>query len=160
MKCDVCEKRDATALITMIVNGKKFVRRMCPQCVKRLQNGDAYATEMAVLATMDLGDANVTCPDCGTRAIDFQRTGRVGCALCYDAFNAVLQPLMARLDGVPQHSEMTPAPAEAPVDERSARIKALRDDMFAAVNAEEYERAAQLRDAIRRLEAEGGEQSP
>lgn len=156
MKCDVCEKRDATALITMIVNGKKSVRRVCQQCVKRLQSGDAYAAEMAILATSDTPESDTVCPVCGERMADFRRTGRVGCSLCYDAFSAVMQPLMDHLRVSPQRVEAAPASEEAPADERSMRLKSLRDEMFAAVNAEEYERAAQLRDAIRQLESEGG----
>ena len=157
MKCDVCEKREATALITMIVNGKKSVRRVCQQCVRRLQSGDAYAAEMAILTTMEAPQENIACPICGTAIADFRRTGRVGCSLCYDAFTPVMQPLAARLRVSPEHADAAPVQEEAPVDEKSSRLKAMRDEMFAAVNAEEYERAAQLRDAIRQLESEGGE---
>lgn len=159
MKCDVCEKREATALITMIVNGKKSVRRLCQQCVRRMQSGDAYATTMAVLATMEPADAEVACPVCGMKAADFQRTGRVGCALCYDAFSSVMMPLISRISAAPKKEEEMPA-EEPQVSEKDTHIKTLREEMFAAVNAEEYERAAQLRDAIRRLETEGGELLP
>ena len=47
--------------------------------------------------------------------------------------------------------------AAAPENEIKAQITRLREEMFSAVNAEEYERAAQLRDQIRLLEGEGGE---
>ena len=156
MKCDICEKREATALITMIVNGKKSMRRLCQQCVRRMQSGDAYATAMAVLATMEPADAEISCPVCGMKAADFQRTGRVGCALCYDAFSGVMTPLFTRISAAPQKEEETSS--EVPqISEKDSHIKSLREEMFAAVNAEEYERAAQLRDTIRRLESEGGE---
>ena len=156
MKCDVCEKREATALITMIVNGKKSMRRLCQLCVRRMQSGDAYATTMAVLATMEPADAEITCPVCGMKASDFQRTGRVGCAMCYDAFSGVMSPLFTRISAAPKKEDETPA-EEPQASEKESQIKALREEMFAAVSAEEYERAAQLRDTIRRLESEGGD---
>lgn len=159
MKCDVCEKREATALITMIVGGKKSMRRLCQQCVRRMQSGDAYATTMAVLATMEPAE-EVTCPVCGMKAADFQRTGRVGCAMCYDAFSGVMMPLFTRISAAPKKETEDAVPEATPQNENITQIKALREDMFAAVNAEEYERAAQLRDTIRRLEAEGGEALP
>ena len=155
MKCDVCGRRDAKAVITMIVAGKNTVRRVCPQCVKKLQRGDAYATQMAVLGTMTAPETELVCPRCGRTSEELRRTGHVGCATCYRAFESVLTPLFARLNGAPQHSE-EPKP-EPEADEKTQRINRLREEMFSAVNAEEYERAAQLRDALRALEQESGE---
>ena len=155
MKCDVCARRDATAVITMIVNGKNTVRRVCPQCVRKLQRGDAYATQMALLGTMNAPDEMITCPVCGWTSDQLRRSGHVGCAACYQAFMPILQPLSVRLNGVPQHGEGEAAAPSAPQDAFAQRITKLREEMFAAVNAEEYERAAQLRDEIRAMEQTG-----
>lgn len=158
MKCDVCGRREAKAVITMIVAGKNTVRRVCPQCVKKLQRGDAYATQMAVLGTMSAPETELTCARCGRTSEELRRTGHVGCAACYQAFEPLLTPLFARLNGAPQHQEEQKPETET--DEKTLRISRLREEMFAAVNAEEYERAAQLRDALRALEREGGEGQP
>ena len=88
-----------------------------------------------------------------------RKSGRMGCATCYQAFDTLVQPLMVRMNGIPQQhaADETGHAPESPANEKQARINKLREEMFAAVNAEEYERAAQLRDQIRLLEQEGGE---
>ena len=155
MKCELCERRDAQGLVTMIVGSKKSVRHVCMLCAKRLQGGDAFAAQMAVLSTMTPPEQEISCPVCGRSTEALRRTGRVGCAACYQAFSPALLPLMTRLNAAVQHQVTQQQPAENP---RAQRIAALRQEMFAAVNAEEYERAAELRDALRALEQEGGEQ--
>lgn len=155
MKCDVCSRRDATAVITMIMAGKNTVRRVCPQCVRKLQRGDAYAAQMALLGTMSAPAEEIKCPVCGCTSEQLRRSGHVGCANCYQAFAPLLQPLSVRMNGALQHAEGE-SPA-APADERAMRLNKLREAMFAAVNAEEYERAAQLRDEIRAMEQTDGE---
>ena len=157
MKCDVCTRHEATAMITMSVNGKNTVRRVCQHCVSRLQRGDAYAAQMAVLSTMEQPAQVKNCPVCGRSAADVMRSGFVGCAACYHAFEEMLQPLVIRMNGAMQHPEHQEEPAASPRDEKNRQLAKLREEMFAAVNAEEYERAAQLRDEIRALEEEGGD---
>lgn len=156
MKCDVCRRRDAAAVITMIVNGKNGVRHVCSQCIKKLQRGDAFAAEMAILSTMDSVKDQAACPVCGTTPDDIRRTGRVGCASCYHFFFDMLQPLVIRMNGAMQRREEEMNKQE-PMTHKS-QIDQLREQMFSAVNAENYERAAELRDEIRRLEREGGEE--
>ena len=160
MKCDVCARREARAVIAMVVNGKQTTRRVCGKCIARLQRGDAYAAQMALLSTMENTGQHQVCPSCGRTAADLIRSGHVGCAACYRALDETLSVLMSRLNGAPPAEEN--APREQPgsfSNGKTARIAALRDEMFAAVNAEEYERAAQLRDEIRLLEQERGEET-
>lgn len=155
MKCDICGRRDATAMINMIVNGRNTTRRVCRECVKKLQFGGAYAAQMAILSTFEPPAQEMYCPACNTAWSDVCRTGHVGCATCYQAFDTLIQPLMVRMNGMPQHAEPE---AETPSgDSVKTRVEKLREEMFAAVGAEEYERAAQLRDQIRLLEREDGE---
>ena len=158
MKCDGGGRREAAAMITMIVNGKNSVRRVCRECVRKLQRGDAYAAQMAILSTVDAPEREAYCPVCGASWEQVRKSGRMGCATCYQAFDTLVQPLMVRMNGIPQQhaADETGHAPEAPANEKQARINKLREEMFAAVNAEEYERAAQLRDQIRLLEREGG----
>lgn len=163
MLCDVCSRREARAVIAMVVNGKKTTRRVCGHCIAQLQRGDAFAAQMALLSIRDDIPQDQVCPVCGTSAADLVRSGRVGCSSCYKAFNDILSSLTAQMNGTPlpseaaseEGSETVPAPVNAADD----KLAALREEMFAAVNAEEYERAAQLRDEIRLLEKGRGEES-
>ena len=139
----------------MDINGKKAVRRVCKQCIARMQRGDAYAAQMALLSSFEPPEQEIYCPVCNTSWSDVLRRGYVGCATCYQAFEEQLQPLLVHLNGMPQQTSAENADANgAPENEKQMQISRLREEMFSAVNAEEYERAAQLRDQIRSLERE------
>ena len=144
-------------MVTMIVNGKKAVRRICRQCIGRMQRGDAYAAQMALLSSFEPPEQEIYCPVCNTAWSDVLRRGYVGCPGCYQAFEEQLEPLLTQINGVSiQQPQELQEPHEEE-DEKQRQIGKLREEMFSAVSAEEYERAAQLRDRIRILEREAGE---
>lgn len=152
MKCEICGVRDAKGIFAMITNGHKAARHICPECMQEVRRPGGYTVMLSLLSAVD-GYENVTCPNCGRTAAEFTRTGRVGCKECYGAFCEVLEPVLRQMNGtsVPAHEE---AGAEDPPAKPVKRIDQLREAMFAAVNAEEYERAAKLRDEIRALQAQ------
>jgi protein-arginine kinase activator protein McsA len=99
----------------------------------------------------------VTCPTCAMTFDEFKKEGRLGCAACYDTFGGPLIEAIRRIHGIPEakHTGMRPG-ASAP-----SRAIAVKQDlqrlsrlMQAAVEAENYERAAKLRDEIHVLEKE------
>jgi protein arginine kinase activator len=120
------------------------------------------------------------CPACGLARAEFARTGLLGCEACYTTFAETLRPLVRRVQGAGRHHGKVPAQAaahaqdEAVASERlpgsaapgrtattpgsaetaTARMKigGLREQMQAAIAAEDFERAAALRDRIRALE--------
>ena len=155
MKCDVCEKRNAVAMLTMIANGHSTTRRVCPVCMRKLQRGDAYAAQMAMLGTMEKPNETISCKNCGWTSDKLIRNGHVGCSECYLTFSPIIQPLMEQLNGKFLHEEIQNH-SDKPVNEGKTQIDKLREEMFSAVHEENYERAAQLRDAIRALKAEEG----
>ncbi len=95
----------------------------------------------------------VQCPRCGLQYSSFKETGRLGCSECYTAFQFQLRPLLRRIHGDTRHRGKTPAHGSAGA-ERSRQIQRLHDDLQRAVEREEFEKAAQVRDEIRKLEAE------
>ena len=125
---------------------------------------------------------DTVCPDCGMTFSEFKAKGRFGCASDYDAFLDKLLPLLQRIHGATEHSfdpgqsrpdvpadppqaqPAPPQPAEssddAPAAEEEDQAKAslflrreeLRSQLQEAVDKEDYETAAKLRDAIRELE--------
>ena len=128
-----------------------------------------------------------TCPGCGLPYADFKAKGRLGCPTCYEVFAPVLVPLLQKVHSAAKHvgrrplrqpepkaevpppqnvSEKTEPPVdlavEPAVDEPQPIDEAvrLRHELDHAVASEDYERAAELRDAIRALgrhEEAGGE---
>jgi protein arginine kinase activator len=96
-------------------------------------------------------DAGV-CAFCGATARDFRATGRLGCAHCYDAMESSLRELLRRLHGSSKHvGQRYEAPRPESLVESDPR-NALRDRLQRAVEAEQFELAAELRDKLRVME--------
>lgn len=96
---------------------------------------------------------HVQCPRCGLLYSQFKETGRLGCSECYAAFQFQLRPLLRRIHGDTRHRGKSPSHGKVGVT-RSRRIQRLHDDLRRAVEREDFETAATLRDEIRRVEAE------
>jgi len=162
-RCDSCGERDAVIHLTQIVDNTVSTLHLCEQCaaekgvdtaaqVAKYPLGDFLASLGEAAAPEAGGGAVAACPGCGATLQDFRRTGRLGCAECYAAFGSQLRDLLRRIHGNTQHEGERyrgPAGAAAPA---SADLGALRDGLRRAVEAEDFEAAARLRDAIRGLE--------
>ncbi|MBE7064450.1 MAG: hypothetical protein E7384_01375 [Ruminococcaceae bacterium] len=121
------------------------------------------------------------CPVCKSTIKTINQTGKLGCSECYATFIDELRPLLRKIHGNAVHLGASPyADGEniaEPDDEkievgakRSAEkiqtenvqkelseIDKLRNEMQVAIANEEFEKAAELRDKIKELEKEGGE---
>ncbi|MGC9372734.1 MAG: UvrB/UvrC motif-containing protein, partial [Thermovirgaceae bacterium] len=93
------------------------------------------------------------CPRCGLDSGEFAQTGKFGCAACYDSFRPSVRQLLRRIHGSEIHRGSRPLVKSSaqPVDDLQTLRKLLRE----AVEKEEYERAAVLRDRIRLREEKG-----
>ena len=97
--------------------------------------------------------AQKKCPTCQTTFSQISKCGRVGCADCYTAFEAELRPTLRSIHGVTSHTGESPSRHRA-MQERSARLEALKTQLGEAIAREDFEKAATLRDEIRALQAE------
>ena len=99
----------------------------------------------------------VRCPVCGSSYNDIARSGNVGCARCYDVFEEELMPTLRKVHGNTRHCGKRPAakPAsEKPADSKPAdRRTRLQAELDRAIKEQNFERAAELRDEIKGLEA-------
>jgi protein arginine kinase activator len=111
-----------------------------------------------------------TCPSCGTGYMEFRQSGLLGCPECYRAFEGQLGPLLERAhEGGTHHTGRLPkralggaanpsapkvaAPLPPTAEQaRAGRVSALKKQLDEAVKAEQYEKAAQIRDELRGLE--------
>jgi protein arginine kinase activator len=163
MRCDNCGTREAVIHLTQVENNEMNTHHLCEACAaeKGLDTGAPAATPLTdFLAQIGKGvtpeataTAVDTCPSCGMTLADFRRTGRLGCADCYVALGDHLRGLLRRLHGGTQHVGKVYAASDAGEADRAARVVSLRRSLQRAVDAEDFERAASLRDQIRRLEA-------
>ena len=162
MKCDLCDKPAVVHEVT-VRNGIKKEVHLCEshareagitlpgnQPINQLltQFVISHASKPAATKT----PAAKACPGCGLTFAQFRHSGKVGCFECYDAF-AELAPLIERAQaGGTHHAGKTPRRAGASND-RQLMIQKLVRELDHAVAAEQYERAAQLRDRLNSLEA-------
>jgi protein arginine kinase activator len=97
---------------------------------------------------------NVTkCPVCGFTQADFKKTGRLGCASCYDTFAEGLSGLIKGMHKGNEHVGKVPTRLQQTIA-REQQLKDLQKELRKAVAAENYESAAELRDRIRTLQAD------
>lgn len=94
-----------------------------------------------------------TCPLCGSSFGDFVHTGKAGCPQCYETFAAELEPSIRRIHGRTAHTGQAPARFRVE-NEKKQKIAALEKELKEAIAAEEYEKAAGLRDTLRELKGE------
>ena len=117
MRCDVCQKNDATVYLTQIVEGKMQKVNLCEHCAKEKGVSDPTGFAMADLllglgATQQIehgGQPAQKCPVCGFTQIDFKKTGRLGCSACYDTFADGLANLLKGMHKGLKHTGKMPA---------------------------------------------------
>lgn len=160
MQCDVCKEKEATVFLTNIVEGKMQKVNLCESCSKEKGVNDPTGFALADLL-LGLGSAQeieknpgaLKCPVCGFTQADFKKTARLGCSACYDTFSDALSEMLKNMHKGVEHVGKAPAVLRAR-HMHSARLKALQQNLDEAVAAEEYEKAAGLRDEIRKIELE------
>ena len=165
MLCQICGKNEATVHLTEIHDNKMSEIHVCERCAEdkglhapaakqKFDIADLIAGMVdSVTTTEEQRVGRVQCPRCGLLYSAFKETGRLGCADCYVAFQFQLRPLLRRIHGDTRHKGKTPTRDGAGAS-RSRQIQRLFDELQRAVEREEFERAAELRDEIRRLENE------
>lgn len=163
MKCESCHEREAVVHLTQIVNDSVSQLHLCEVCAaeRGVEPPTASQTPLgSFLAAMGKGDAEsevtvaapAPCPGCGATLRDFREIGRLGCPQCYQSFAGPLRDLLRRLHGGTQHVGERYAPPGAAVQARAAERDTLREALAAAVAAENFELAAELRDRLRGME--------
>jgi protein arginine kinase activator len=92
------------------------------------------------------------CGFCGLTFTDFRETGRLGCPHCWVTFDTHLRGLLRRIHGGTTHLGKVYLPPDSTASDREKRLDGLRRRLQRAVDSEDFERAAELRDQIRALE--------
>lgn len=110
---------------------------------------------------------SLVCPECGTSYAKFREIGTLGCEKCYEAFRVPLGEYLQEHQGAESHwCAMSSGFSDIPVSEvevpGEVRLDCLRLDgddreklersMREAVDLEDYERAAVIRDKLSSLD--------
>lgn len=167
MLCQNCKKNKATHQFTNLSNGIIKDIRLCDQCAEEYSkkpynvNENIPFTIQDLLANlMDIEFQQVPekktdkfCPKCGSTYARFKTIGRVGCDQCYETFKDELYPLIRRVQGNIQHKGKLPENIKGEKRIRNDIIL-LKNQLQRAIQTEEFEKAAEIRDKIKLLESE------
>jgi protein arginine kinase activator len=168
MNCEMCKKNEATVRYTEVVNKKIIKMNLCEECAKKkgvtIQSPFTIADLLSGLADLGLRaeeDLKKVCPGCGLSYIDFRKTGRLGCDGCYKAFEKSLQGLLETIHRSTTHVGKVPSRARMEINELTM-LKDLEAKLCAAVEKEEFEKAASIRDKLQALKKDvrGGGRMP
>jgi protein arginine kinase activator len=167
--CGECGRRAASVFISMTINGAHVDVSLCDECAERRTEYGSIAVDVPLeeervpqaqsespQPLVDPTAFSSRCPRCGLSAEQFAQTELLGCDLCYVAHAELLEAVLHTVQGL--DIDLT---ASAPAGEllgKAERVNALVDELEEAVRLEQYLRAAELRDEIRTLRAELGEE--
>lgn len=154
---------EATVHETLIRNGKKVERHLCEKCARK--QGIVYQTPVPInellskivmsqgLSSSEPAAAKPgVCPGCAMTWAKFRQQGLLGCGECYKTFEKELMPLIERAhEGGATHTGKAPRRAGSRSEVLHGRLASLRRQLQDAVAAEQYERAASLRDQLREV---------
>ena len=160
MVCELCKQAQATVHLTEIVNEQMAELHLCEACAnqKGAQMESHFGLADLLGGLADFGKtpepeevSKEVCANCGMTYEDFRKVGRLGCAECYTAFKRGVGSLLKRIHGSTHHLGKSPARVVKPAKTKGELLE-LRRRLEQAIEMEEFEEAARLRDAIRRLE--------
>ena len=160
MLCEICKQSQATVHLTEIINDQMSELHLCEACAN--QKGAQVESHFGLSDLLSgLADFSKTqeaeevpakaCANCGMTYDDFRKVGRLGCAECYPTFKRSLGSLLKRIHGSPIHLGKTPARLVKPPKTKT-EFTELKKKLERAIEDEEFEEAARLRDQIRRAE--------
>jgi len=162
--CQACKKQPATVHLTDITpQGEKRERHLCESCaaaegIMPKPSGHVPVNELlAGLVVSKAGAqqlADLACPHCGMTFVEFRNNGLLGCPRDYDAFEKALVPLIERAhEGAGHHIGKVPSRLGAPRSTENDLVR-LKRQLVKAVEEEQYEEAARIRDKIRIRESQ------
>ncbi len=170
MLCEKCKKNQATVFYEENINGSKRSYSLCAECAAALEKEGELSMGHDLFSLPSFGSFHdglfgglfgqisptqkKTCPTCGASFTDLRQNGKAGCPECYTVFADELRDTIRSIHGNVKH--VGRAPLRMRKDrEKKDKLTELRNQMKAAIEAENFELAASLRDEIRTMESNG-----
>ncbi len=174
MNCHMCGQREATTHLLELINGERKSVWLCSICASgRAENAggeaeagrpgarESAAEDISSLASF-LGQVSdqqsgpsavAACPACHYEIQAFQDNNRLGCPRCYSHFRKQVLPSLARYHRHASHLGKVPQQAGGMASQQG-EITRTRVALEKAIQGEQYEEAARLRDIMQHLVAE------
>ena len=169
MICEFCGKKTATMHVKTVVNGKLTEYHLCDDCAREKGYGNwfsGWGLDFGDMLSGLLGSSRTEgvkrCEKCGTSFQEITKTGKIGCAECYNAFRNQLLPVIQRIHGTAQHKGKVPGGSALRIVEENNQIVPVQSNLDEkrrllqkAIEVQDFEQAAILRDEIKELENNG-----
>lgn len=165
MYCQICQKNEATVHLTEISNGVRSEMHICQKCAR--EQGIAVKSQVPINELLgnllsfqpsdeelfDDSKEQICCPNCGLTLEQFKKNAVLGCPYDYEIFEQQLTPLIKRLhNGKTSHCGKVPSKTSGDTNKKQMELISLRRRLEAAVKKEDYEKAAEIRDKIKKLQ--------
>ena len=162
MKCEICGLKDAVIHIRQIQKDLVHELHICEECAQEkglIREEDSELPIANLLSGLLEGkdvtgaaDVKDVCPKCGLKVSEFRKQGKLGCPECFQAFEKDVRAIVSQMAARPGHTGKLP---RTHVVENAAAVEGdgLREELREAVEQEDYELAAQLRDRLREMES-------
>lgn len=184
MLCESCKKNEATVYFTETVNGYRIKQHLCADCASiasvipsnmqspffgpDLSLGNLLSTILGAssnyIDTKPHSAKEVRCENCGMSYNEFMQKGKFGCSECFNKYGNALDDSLRRIHGSDRHIGKKPKnfmenTLTTGDKEEISEVDKLQEQLNQAVKEERYEDAARLRDNIRDLRKEKGEEN-
>jgi len=158
MLCQLCLKRTARFHLQRIVENELVEIHLCRECIdckdtNEHENGlaDKLNSLLEGLLHSSRNDKDIesslSCNTCKTTLKEYTQSGLVGCSQCYDVFSKVI----FINTGIKEKTYSV----NKKLQRISEHIQNLQKELNKAVELEQFEIAAELRDEIQKYEQEG-----
>lgn len=155
--CEHC-KKPCVIHLTQIINGEVKKADMCETCphAKQFQDPLQFGLMEKLLGIamqqgVPTGGKDLVCDHCGYSEAEFHKTGRLGCPECYNVFVTPKMEILRKIQDAEVHKGKAPKNQSKRTLRQS--VAQLTKDLLDAVELENYERAAQIRDELKALKA-------
>ncbi len=169
MTCDFCGQNKASVHLIKISGDEVERIKLCTSCAKEVSMGsddeilEGIAELMVnmfekkgrnkkneLMPKQDSQD-NKKCFNCGISLNTVKKKGKVGCPQCYGEFSDILMPLIETIHGSIEYRGKVPRNSSFKFKVEK-KIRDLKWQLEEAVVIENFEKAAKLRDRIKRLQ--------
>lgn len=171
MLCEKCGKKTATFFYNENLNGNKKSYSLCDECAKELKSsgdlgeinmdsffGESVKSINSLFETFFtpsgvghiIGGPEKKCPVCSSTIREIYKNGKVGCGKCYGVFEGELAGAIRNMHGHTTHCGRTPRNFREKKEIKD-KIELFEKERIDAIENENYERAAEIRDQLKKL---------
>ncbi len=144
-----------------IINGRAAEVHLCSDCARSLGYGEAFSgfglgfggLLNDLLSKNEIAGSSLRCSFCGKSFEEIANDGKMGCAECYNVFYDKLLPSLNRIHGKASYAGSKPEGENF----AESRLEELKAALSVAIEEQNFELAATLRDRINDIISQGGE---